>query len=142
MIRMTPLPPDHSVDAPSLEPVPILSATARKAGMIGSKADIEAQQFNQNAETLKKLKELEKSSNGNTNDEDKKALKSSKAWIEAIRQRAPQAAEQMNPASEMKKEAEFALGTLGFADAIDPLLAVRSERASARETTCRNSARV
>jgi hypothetical protein len=59
--------------------------------------------------------------------EDKKALASSKAWIEAIRQRAPQAAEQMNAAAEMKKEAEFALGTLGFADAIDPLIAATGD---------------
>jgi HEAT repeat protein len=59
--------------------------------------------------------------------EDKKALTASKAWIEAIRQRAPQAAEQMNAAAEMKKEAEFALGTLGFSDAIDPLLAATTD---------------
>jgi HEAT repeat protein len=54
--------------------------------------------------------------------EDPKALASTKAWIEAVRQRAPQAAEQMNANAEMKKEASFALGTLGFPEAIPPLL--------------------
>jgi HEAT repeat protein len=53
---------------------------------------------------------------------DTKALASSKAWIEAIRQRNAQAAAEMNPVSEMKKEASFALGTLGFSDAIPALL--------------------
>lgn len=55
-----------------------LGADAAASQQKLNKADIEAQQFNQNAETLKKLKELEKSSNGNTTDEDKKALK---GWI-------------------------------------------------------------
>lgn len=59
--------------------------------------------------------------------EDKKALASSKAWIDAIRQRAPAAAEQMNAAAEMKKEAQFALGTLGFPEAIDPLIAATGD---------------
>jgi len=59
--------------------------------------------------------------------EDKKALASSKAWIEAVRQRAPQAAEQMNAVAEMKKEAQFALGTLGFPEAIDPLIVSTSD---------------
>jgi HEAT repeat protein len=53
---------------------------------------------------------------------DSKALANSKAWIEAIRQRAPQMAEQMNPTSEMKKEAAFALGTLGFSESIPALV--------------------
>lgn len=56
------------------------------------------------------------------NGEDSKALASTKAWIEAVRQRAPAAAEQMNATAEMKKEASFALGTLGFPEAIPPLL--------------------
>ncbi|MFM2421265.1 MAG: hypothetical protein RL385_5988, partial [Pseudomonadota bacterium] len=59
--------------------------------------------------------------------EDPKALAGSKAWIAAVRQRAPQAAEQMTAASEMKKEAEFALGMLGFPEAIDPLIATASD---------------
>lgn len=59
--------------------------------------------------------------------ENKKALASTKAWIEAVRQRAPQAAEQMNPASETKKEAAFALGTLGFPEAIDALIAAAGD---------------
>jgi HEAT repeat protein len=54
--------------------------------------------------------------------EDPKALASTKAWIEAVRQRAPAAAEQMNANAEMKKEASFAIGTLGFPEAIPPLL--------------------
>jgi len=54
---------------------------------------------------------------------DLKALAASKAWIEAIRQRNAGAAEQMNAAAEMKKEAEFALGTLGFSESIPPLMA-------------------
>ena len=37
-------------------------------------------------------------------------------------QRAPQAAEQMSAVAEMKKEASFALGTLGFPEAIPPLM--------------------
>jgi HEAT repeat protein len=53
---------------------------------------------------------------------DSKALANSKAWIEAIRQRAPQMAEQMNANAEMKKEASFSLGTLGFSEAIPPLI--------------------
>lgn len=53
---------------------------------------------------------------------DTKALANSKAWIEAIRQRAPQAAEQMSATAEMKKEAAYALGVLGFSDAIGPLV--------------------
>jgi HEAT repeat protein len=59
--------------------------------------------------------------------EDEKALKQTKAWIEAVRQRAPQAAEQMNAAAEMKKEALFAIGTLGFPESIDPLVAAASD---------------
>lgn len=59
--------------------------------------------------------------------ENKKALAQTKAWIEAIRARAPQAAEQMNAVAEMKKEAAFALGTLGFPEAIDPLLAATTD---------------
>lgn len=54
--------------------------------------------------------------------DDPKALAASKAWIASIRQRAPQAAEQMNAAAEMKKEAAFALGVLGFREAIGPLV--------------------
>ena len=59
--------------------------------------------------------------------EDEKALAQTKAWIEAVRQRAPAAAEQMNPQAEMKKEAIFALGTLGFPESIDPLIAAASD---------------
>jgi HEAT repeat protein len=59
--------------------------------------------------------------------EDKKAIASTKAWIEAVRQRAPQAAEQMNALAETKKEASFALGTLGFSEAIDPLIAAAGD---------------
>jgi HEAT repeat protein len=59
--------------------------------------------------------------------EDEKALAATKAWIEAVRQRAPQAAEQMNAQAEMKKEAIFALGTLGFAESIDPLIAAAAD---------------
>ncbi len=59
--------------------------------------------------------------------EDEKALSQTKAWIESIRRRVPQAAEQMNATAEMKKEAIFALGTLGFAEAIDPLIAAASD---------------
>lgn len=59
--------------------------------------------------------------------EDKKAIASTKAWIEAVRQRAPQAAEQMNAEAETKKEAAFALGTLGFPEAIDALIAAASD---------------
>ncbi|MEY4512957.1 MAG: hypothetical protein RLZZ450_5079 [Pseudomonadota bacterium] len=58
---------------------------------------------------------------------DTKALAASKAWIEAIRQRNAGAAEQMNAAAEMKKEAEFALGTLGFSESIPPLLAAAAD---------------
>lgn len=58
--------------------------------------------------------------------EDLKALASSKAWIEAIRQRAPQAAEQMSPGAEMKKEAAYALGVLGFSESIPALLSAAS----------------
>ena len=58
---------------------------------------------------------------------DPKALASSKAWVEAVRQRNAQAAEQMNPAAEMKKEASFALGTLGFSDAIPALLVAAAD---------------
>lgn len=54
--------------------------------------------------------------------EDPKALASTKAWIEAVRQRAPEAAAQMSAVAEMKKEASFALGTLGFPEAIPPLM--------------------
>jgi hypothetical protein len=59
--------------------------------------------------------------------EDKKAIASTKAWIEAVRQRAPQAAEQMNAVAETKKEASFALGTLGFPEAIDALIAAAGD---------------
>ncbi|MFT3922387.1 MAG: HEAT repeat domain-containing protein [Myxococcales bacterium] len=59
--------------------------------------------------------------------EDEKALAQTKAWIEAVRQRAPQAAEQMKAEAEMKKEAIFAIGTLGFPEAIDPLIAAASD---------------
>jgi HEAT repeat protein len=59
--------------------------------------------------------------------EDPKALALSKQWIEAIRQRAPQVAEQMKAASEMKKEAARTLGVLGFREAIDPLIALTSD---------------
>ncbi len=58
---------------------------------------------------------------------DPKALASSKAWIEAIRQRAPDMAAQMNAEAEMKKEAEYALGVLGFPDAIPPLVQAASD---------------
>jgi HEAT repeat protein len=58
---------------------------------------------------------------------DTKALANSKAWIEAIRQRAPQMAEQMNPVAEMKKEACFSLGTLGFSESIPTLVAAASD---------------
>jgi HEAT repeat protein len=54
--------------------------------------------------------------------EDPKALALSKQWIEAIRQRAPQAVENMKPDVEMKKEAVYALGQLGLPEATDPLL--------------------
>jgi HEAT repeat protein len=59
--------------------------------------------------------------------EDPKALAGTKAWIAAVRQRAPQAADQMTASAEMKKEAEFALGMLGFPEAIDPLIATASD---------------
>jgi HEAT repeat protein len=59
--------------------------------------------------------------------EDKKAIASTKAWIEAVRHRAPQAAEQMNALSETKKEAAFALGTLGFPESIDVLIAAAGD---------------
>ncbi|MDB4975497.1 MAG: repeat protein [Myxococcaceae bacterium] len=58
---------------------------------------------------------------------DNKALASSKAWIEAIRLRNAQAAATMNPTAEMKKEASFALGTLGFPEAIPPLLVAAAD---------------
>jgi hypothetical protein len=59
--------------------------------------------------------------------DDPKALGLSKQWIEAIRQRAPQVAEQMKPAAEMKKEAVRTLGLLGFREAIDPLIALTGD---------------
>lgn len=59
--------------------------------------------------------------------EDDKALAQTKAWIEAVRQRAPQAAAQMSAEAEMKKEAVFALGTLGFPEALEPLVAAASD---------------
>jgi HEAT repeat protein len=59
--------------------------------------------------------------------EDPKALALTKQWIEAIRQRAPQAVEQMKAESEMKKEAIFALGQLGLREAVDPLLALTGD---------------
>jgi HEAT repeat protein len=58
---------------------------------------------------------------------DLKAQAASRAWIEAIRQRNAAAAEAMNPAAEMKKEASFALGTLGFSEAIPPLVAAAAD---------------
>lgn len=59
--------------------------------------------------------------------ENERALQLSKQWIEAIRQRAPQAAEQMKPQAEMKKEAARTLGMLGFREAIDPLIQLTSD---------------
>jgi HEAT repeat protein len=59
--------------------------------------------------------------------EDDKALAQSKAWIEAVRQRAPQAAAQMSAEAEMKKEAIYALGVLGFPEAIEPLIVAASD---------------
>jgi HEAT repeat protein len=59
--------------------------------------------------------------------EDPKALALSKQWIEAIRQRAPQVADQMKPTAEMKKEAARTLGLLGFREAIDPLVQLSSD---------------
>jgi len=58
---------------------------------------------------------------------DLKAQANTKAWIEAIRQRAPQAAEQMNVQAEMKKEAAYALGVLGFSEAIPALVEAASD---------------
>lgn len=45
------------------------------------------------------------------------------AYIAAVRQRAPEAAAQMTPDSVIAGEASYALGQLGFREAIDPLLA-------------------
>ncbi len=59
--------------------------------------------------------------------EDPKALAQSKAYIEAIRQRAPDIAKTMSPAAEMKKEAAYALGVLGFPEAIDALIAASAD---------------
>lgn len=59
--------------------------------------------------------------------EDAKALAQSKAFIEAIRQRAPDIAKQMNPAAEMRKEAAYAVGVLGFPEAIDALIAASQD---------------
>jgi HEAT repeat protein len=59
--------------------------------------------------------------------EDPEALASSKAWIEAIRQRAPDAAAQMNAVAEMKKEASYALGVLGFSESIPALVQAASD---------------
>lgn len=44
------------------------------------------------------------------------------AYIAAVRQRAPEAAAQMTPDSVIAGEASYALGQLGFREAIDPLL--------------------
>jgi oligoendopeptidase F len=55
-----------------------LGANAAESQTKLSKAEIEAQQFNQNAETLKQLKQLAGASNGSTTEEDKKALQ---GWI-------------------------------------------------------------
>ncbi|MBX7191743.1 MAG: hypothetical protein K1X94_06785 [Sandaracinaceae bacterium] len=44
------------------------------------------------------------------------------AYIAAVRQRAPEAAAQMTPDSIIAGEASYALGQLGFREAIDPLL--------------------
>jgi hypothetical protein len=44
-------------------------------------------------------------------------------YIEAVRVRVPQAAAQMTPAQIVSEEATFALGALGVAEALDPLLA-------------------
>lgn len=60
-------------------------------------------------------------------EEDPKALAQTKGWIDAVRQRVPQAAAQMNAVAEMKKEAVFALGTLGFSESIEPLIAAASD---------------
>jgi HEAT repeat protein len=54
--------------------------------------------------------------------ENAKAIAQSKAYIEAIRKRAPQIAAEMDPIAETKKEAAYALGVLGFREAIDPLI--------------------
>ena len=59
--------------------------------------------------------------------EDPKALAATKQWIEAIRQRAPQAVENMKPEAEMKKEAIYALGQLGLPEATEPLLKLTSD---------------
>jgi HEAT repeat protein len=54
--------------------------------------------------------------------ENPKSIAQSKAYIEAIRKRAPQIAAAMDPVVETKKEAAYALGVLGFREAIDPLI--------------------
>ncbi len=59
--------------------------------------------------------------------EDPKALAQSKAYIEAIRQRAPDIAKQMSAEAEMKKEALYALGVLGFPESIDALIAASQD---------------
>jgi len=59
--------------------------------------------------------------------QDPKALAQSKAYIEAIRQRAPDIAKQMVPAAEMRKEAAYAVGVLGFPEAIDALIAASQD---------------
>jgi len=59
--------------------------------------------------------------------EDPKALAQSKAYIEAVRQRAPDVAKTMSPAAEMKKEAAYAVGVLGFPEAIDALIAASQD---------------
>lgn len=55
-----------------------LGADAEQSQLKLSKAEIEAQQFNQNAETLKQLREIAEKSNGSTTADDRKALN---GWI-------------------------------------------------------------
>ncbi len=59
--------------------------------------------------------------------EDAKALAQSKAYIEAIRQRAPDVAKTMSPTAEMKKEAAYAVGVLGFPESIDALIGASAD---------------
>ncbi len=59
--------------------------------------------------------------------QDPKALAQSKAYIEAIRQRAPDIAKVMSAPAEMKKEAAYAVGVLGYPEAIDPLIAASAD---------------
>lgn len=55
-----------------------LGADAAESQTKFSKAEIEAQQFNQNAETLRQLKQIAGASNGSTSDDDRQALN---GWI-------------------------------------------------------------